>query len=142
MCGSDYCFPPPFHFQATVCHTWIHLKETEHVFQNSSHFQHWCLYCIYFGHCSLLSPKLCFFSKTRNTTQKSPLKRFVGVIQMQCSPSSDCNWGKQNDPTACWHHLHPQYWVILCNPCSITFMHTHTHTQSCISSFFSCWLLC
>ena len=25
------------------------------------------------------------------------------LIQMQCSPSFDCNWGKQNDPTAYWH---------------------------------------
>ena len=24
-------------------------------------------------------------------------KCFVGLIQMQCSPSFDCNWGKQND---------------------------------------------
>ena len=30
---------------------------------------------------------------------------------MQCSPSFDCNWGKQNDPTACWHQLHPRYRV-------------------------------
>ena len=33
-------------------------------------------------------------------------KHFVGLIQMQCSPSFDCNWGKQNDPTACWPQLH------------------------------------
>ena len=48
-------------------------------------------------------------------------KRFVGLIlrsawglssQMQCSPSFDCNWGKQNHPTACWHQLHPQFWVL------------------------------
>ena len=38
-------------------------------------------------------------------------KRFVGLIQIQCSPSFDCNWGKQNDPTACWHQLHQQYQV-------------------------------
>ena len=36
---------------------------------------------------------------------------FVGLIQMQCSPSFDCNWGKQNNPTACWHLLHPRYRV-------------------------------
>ena len=32
-------------------------------------------------------------------------KRFVGLIQMQCSPSFDCNWGKQNDSIVhvCWH---------------------------------------
>ena len=28
-------------------------------------------------------------------------KRFVGLNQMQCSPSFDWNWSKQNDPTAC-----------------------------------------
>ena len=28
-------------------------------------------------------------------------KRFVGLNQMQCSPSFDWNCGKQNDPTAC-----------------------------------------
>ena len=38
-------------------------------------------------------------------------KRFVGLIQMQCSLSFDCNWGKQNDPTACWHQLHPRFQV-------------------------------
>ena len=27
-------------------------------------------------------------------------KCFVGLNQMQCSPSFDWNWGKQNDPTA------------------------------------------
>ena len=39
-------------------------------------------------------------------------KRFVGLIQMQCSPSFDCNWAKQNDPTACWHQLHPRLLVL------------------------------
>ena len=29
-------------------------------------------------------------------------KHFVGLIQMQWSPSFDYNWGKQNDLTACW----------------------------------------
>ena len=37
------------------------------------------------------------------------LKHFVGLIQMQCSPSLDCTWDKQNDPTTCWHQLHPRY---------------------------------
>ena len=36
-------------------------------------------------------------------------KRFIELIQTQCSPSFDCNWGKQNDPTACWPQLHPQF---------------------------------
>ena len=44
-------------------------------------------------------------------------KRFIGLIQMQCSPSFDCNWGKQNDSTACWHQLHPQYWVLQQGKC-------------------------
>ena len=30
-------------------------------------------------------------------------KRFVGLIQIQCSPPFECNWDKQNDPAACWH---------------------------------------
>ena len=38
-------------------------------------------------------------------------KRFIGSNQMQYSPSFDWNWGKQNDPTACWHQLHPQFQV-------------------------------
>ena len=39
-------------------------------------------------------------------------KRFVGLNQMQCSPSFDWNWGKQNHPTACWHKLHLQFQVL------------------------------
>ena len=38
-------------------------------------------------------------------------KHFVGLIQMQCSPSLDCNWDKPNDSTTCWHQLHPRYRV-------------------------------
>ena len=30
-------------------------------------------------------------------------KRLIVLIPMQCSPSFDCNWVKQNDPTVCWH---------------------------------------
>ena len=44
-------------------------------------------------------------------------KCFVGLIQMQCSPSFDCNWGKQNDPTACWHQLHPRFRVLQQGKC-------------------------
>ena len=36
---------------------------------------------------------------------------------MQCSPSFDWNWGKQNDPTACWHQPHPQFWVLQQGKC-------------------------
>ena len=44
-------------------------------------------------------------------------KRFVGLNQMQCSPSFDWNWGKQNDPTACWHQLHPRFLVLQQGKC-------------------------
>ena len=42
---------------------------------------------------------------------------FVGLNQMQCSPSFDWNWGKQNDPTACWHQLHPRFRVLQQGKC-------------------------
>ena len=41
-------------------------------------------------------------------------KRFVGLNQMQCL---DCNWGKQNDPTASWHQLHPRFRVLQRGKC-------------------------
>ena len=44
-------------------------------------------------------------------------KRFVGLIQMQGSPSFDCTWGRQNDPTACWHQLHPRFQVLQQGKC-------------------------
>ena len=44
-------------------------------------------------------------------------KHFVGLNQMQCSPSFDWNWGKQNDHTACWHQLHPQFQVLQQGKC-------------------------
>ena len=44
-------------------------------------------------------------------------KHFVELIQMQCSPSFDCNWGKQNNPTTCWHQLHPRYRVLQQGKC-------------------------
>ena len=44
-------------------------------------------------------------------------KRFVGLNQMQCSPFFDWNCGKQNDPTACWHKLHPQFQVLQQGKC-------------------------
>ena len=34
---------------------------------------------------------------------------------MQCS--FDWNWGKQNDPTACWHQLHPRFQVLQQGKC-------------------------
>ena len=42
---------------------------------------------------------------------------FVGLNQMQCSPSFDWNWGKLNDPTACWHQLHPRFPVLQQGKC-------------------------
>ena len=44
-------------------------------------------------------------------------KRFVGLNQMQCSHTFDWNWGKQNDPTACWHQIHPRFWVLQQGKC-------------------------
>ena len=44
-------------------------------------------------------------------------KRFVELNQMQCSPSFDWNLGKQNDPTACWHQLHPRFQVLQQGKC-------------------------
>ena len=44
-------------------------------------------------------------------------KLFVGLNQMQCSPSFDWNWGKQNDSTACWHQLHPRFRVLQQGKC-------------------------
>ena len=44
-------------------------------------------------------------------------KHFVGLNQMQCSPSFDWNWGKQNDPTACWHQLHQRFQVLQQEKC-------------------------
>ena len=44
-------------------------------------------------------------------------KRFVGLNQMQCSPSFDWNLGKQNDPTVCWDQLHPRFRVLQQGKC-------------------------
>ena len=44
-------------------------------------------------------------------------KCFVGLIQIQCSPSFESNWGKQNDRTTSWHQLHPRYWVLQQEKC-------------------------
>ena len=45
--------------------------------------------------------------------------RFVELNQMQCSPSFDWNWDKQNDLTACWHQLHPRFRVLQQGKCLI-----------------------
>ena len=44
-------------------------------------------------------------------------KLLVGLYQMECSPSFDMNWGKQNDPTSCWHQLHPQFQALQQEKC-------------------------
>ena len=44
-------------------------------------------------------------------------KHFVGLNQIQCSPSFDWNWGKQNDSTACWHQLHLRFQVLQQGKC-------------------------
>ena len=76
----------------------------ELVFQNSSHFQqHWHHFCRYHGHSSLsVSQSSVFFRQgvllpATCLLRLKSLKSFVGLIQMQCSPSFDCNRGKQND---------------------------------------------
>ena len=57
-----------------------------------------------------------YFYQLANRDSKLP-KRFVGLNQMQCSPSFDWNWGKQNDPTAYWHQLHPRFEVLQPGKC-------------------------
>ena len=96
---------------------------TELVFQISSHFQHWRLYCIYFAHRSLSLPKHGSFSDMEYYfyylayRDSKVQKRLVGLNQMQCSPSFDWNCGKQNDPTACWYQLHPRFQVLQQGKC-------------------------
>ena len=64
-------------------------------------------------------------------------KRFVGLNQMQCSPSFDWNWGKKNDPIACWHQLHPQFQVLQLGKC-LGYPPEHvggvTETANCMGS--------
>ena len=57
-----------------------------------------------------------YFHQLAYRDSKVP-KRFVGLNQMQCSPSFDWNWGKQNDPTACWDQLHPRFPVLQQGKC-------------------------
>ena len=49
-----------------------------------------------------------FFYHLAYRDSKVP-KCFVGLNQMQ---SFDWNWGKQNDPTACWHQLNRRFRVL------------------------------
>ena len=54
-------------------------------------------------------------------------KRLVGLNQMQCSPSFDWNCGKQNDSTACWYQLHPQFQVLQQGKCAPTIVRRRGH---------------
>ena len=56
-------------------------------------------------------------SKVSKSTAFDLILRSVGLNQMQCSPFFDWNCGKQNDPTACWHQLHPQFQVLQPGKC-------------------------
>ena len=71
-------------------------------------------------------------------------KRFVRLNQMQCSPSFDWNWGKQNDNTACWHQLHPRFRVLQQGKC-LSYPPEHvggvTETTNCVGGEASCSLL-
>ena len=70
---------------------------TKLVFKTTSHFQHWHLCCRYLGP---FSDTEYYFQQLAYRDSKVH-KCFMGLIQMQFS--FDCNQGKQNDPTACWH---------------------------------------
>ena len=58
------------------------------------------------------TPNMAPFPTWSTTSTIGTPKRFVGLIQIQCSPSFDCNWGKQNDPTACWPQLQQRFQVL------------------------------
>ena len=84
----------------------------------------------------------CFYQLAHRDSKVT--KRFAGLIlrsdwglssQMQCSPSFDCNWGKQNDPTARWHQLDPQFWVLQqrkCLNCQPDCVDGVTETPNCV----------
>ena len=62
-------------------------------------------------------PKLGFFSDMEYyfyqlvyRNWKFP-NRFFGLNSNAVFSLFDCNWGKRNDPTACWYQLHPWYQV-------------------------------
>ena len=57
-----------------------------------------------------------YFYQLAYRVSKVP-KCFVGLNQMQRSPSFDWNCGTQNDPTACWHQLHPRFRVLQQGKC-------------------------
>ena len=57
-----------------------------------------------------------YFYQLANRDSKVP-KYFVELNQMQCCCSFDWKWGKHNDPTACWHQLHPRFRVLQQGKC-------------------------
>ena len=70
---------------------------------------------LYPKHGSFFDMEYYFYKLAHRDSKVS--KSFVGLIQMQCSLPFDCNWGETNDPTACWHQLHPRYWVLQKEKC-------------------------
>ena len=57
LLGGDFRHVVPRATQSVVMDTCFNPYRTELVFQNSSHFQHWRLYCTYFGHRSPSLPQ-------------------------------------------------------------------------------------
>ena len=55
-----------------------------------------------------LYPKLGSFSN---------VEHYFYQLAYRCSPSFDWNWGKQNDPTACWYQLHLRFQVLQQGKC-------------------------
>ena len=50
LLGGDFRHVVPRATQSVVMDTCFNPNRTELVFLNSSHFQHWRIYCTYFGH--------------------------------------------------------------------------------------------
>ena len=66
---------------------------------------------------SNLAPFLTWSTTSTNLLTKTQKPPIVGLIQMQCSTSFDCNWGKQNNPIACWQQLYPWFQVLQQGKC-------------------------
>ena len=65
----------------------------------------------YFKEYNIITKLSMMYMKILYRDSKVP-KLFIGLNQMQSSPSFDWNLDKQNDPTAGWHQLHPQFEVL------------------------------
>ena len=93
---------------------------TELVFQNSSHFHHWHLCCIYLGHRSLSLPQTWLLFRhgvLLLSTCLPGLESPQTLRRIKSNASFDWNWGEQNDPTACWDQLHPRFRVLQQGKC-------------------------